>query len=84
MLDGAHEMLRDYMGYNVRRVERLIEAAVGGGALGCKIIPGVGGFVCFAPGREDEVAQAIREAGGEAHTAAVSDGARMEHVDGSG
>lgn len=80
LLDGSHEMLRDYLGYNEPRMERLIEAAVGGGALGCKVIPDVGGFICFAPSRESDVSSALREAGGEVHFAAISDGVRVEEI----
>jgi galactokinase len=80
MLDGEHEMLRDYLGYNNPKIESILQTAVGGGALGGKILPESYGFVLFAPSREDEVAKTIREAGAEAHVTPVSDGMRVERI----
>ena len=77
-LDGTHEMLRDYLGRKAEEVERLIDAAKGAGALGCKLIPGTGMFVAFAPNLEEQVVAAVRKAGGEARRAEVSDGMRVE------
>lgn len=77
-LDGTHEMLRDYLGINEEEVERLIDAANVAGALGCKPVPGTGMFIAFAPGIEERIVAAVREAGGEAHGAVISDGMRVE------
>jgi len=82
MLDACHEVLRDYLGFREPRIEGLIRAARGAGALGCKVLPGTGCFVAFAPGREDEVVAAIRKAGGQACAAPVSDGMRVEEARG--
>jgi galactokinase len=80
MLDGQHEMLRDYLGCHAPKVERLLEAAMGAGNLGGKILTDASGLLLFAPGREDEVTRAVAEAGGEVHGAVVSDGMRVERV----
>ena len=78
LIDGSHEMLRDYLGARCERVESLIEAAASAGALGCKAVPGTKCLVAFAPGHEDAVAEAIRKAGGEAHQADIGDGMRID------
>jgi len=77
-LDGTHEMLRDYLGFDEEGVESLIDAANEAGALGSKCIPGTSLFVAFAPGKEGEVVEAVRAAGGRAHSAAVAGGIRVE------
>ena len=78
MVDKQHEMLRDYLGYNVPEIEALIPAAVSGGALGCKIILGTDSFLAFAPGREKDVISSVKKAGGEAYPVATADGMRVE------
>lgn len=78
MLDGAHEMLRDYLGFDQPEIESLIQAAIGAGAIGCKLIPGTATFVAFAPGKDREVINAIVEAGGQARGGEVSDGMRVD------
>ena len=84
MLDGEHELLRDYLGYNDPAVETMLQTAVGCGALGGKILTESSGFILFAPSREDEVARTVRQAGVEAHVTPVSDGMRIERVHGKG
>jgi len=72
-LDGTHEMIRDYLGFNAERVQSLIDAANEAGALGSKCIPGTSFFVAFAPRKEEEVVEAVRAAGGLARSAAVTE-----------
>ncbi|MHA2426264.1 MAG: hypothetical protein ACXAEF_15860 [Candidatus Thorarchaeota archaeon] len=57
----------------------MIDAARDAGALGCKINGSGGGgtMLAFAPGKEKEVAEAIRNAGGEAHIARIGQGASL-------
>ena len=78
VLDDAHEMLRDYLGFHLPKLEVLMDAAKEAGALGCKIIPDRSSFVAFAPDREEAVKEAIRHAGGEACSAPVSRGMHVE------
>lgn len=78
LLDDQHEMLREYLGYHVPDVEKLIQAAAGAGAIGSKLLPNTNGFFTFAPGREDAVLAAIRSAGGQAQPTEVTDGMRIE------
>jgi mevalonate kinase len=80
MMDKQHEMLRDYLGYNVPEIEALIPVATGGGALGSKIVLGTNSFIAVAPGREKEVISSVEKAGGEAVSVAVATGMRAETV----
>ena len=78
MLDRGHELLRDYLGFSTPPLEKLVQTGKLAGALGCKVIPGTGSFIAFAPGCEEDIVTAIKKARGDAHLAAVSDGIRVE------
>ena len=80
MMDKQHELLRDYLGYNIPEIEALITAATGGGALGSKIVLGTNSFISVAPGREKEIISALKQAGGDAVPVAVATGMRAEMV----
>ena len=80
MMDKQHEMLRDYLGYNVPEIEALIPVATGGGALGSKIVLGTNSFISVAPGREKEVISSLKQAGGDTVSVAVATGMRVETV----
>ncbi len=80
MMDKQHELLRDYLGYNVSEIEALIPVAMGGGALGSKMVLGTNSFISVAPGREKEVISALKQAGGDAVSVAVATGMRAETV----
>lgn len=68
LLTRHHEMLRDRLGISTPKLEAMIGAALGAGALGCKLNGSGGGgtMVALAPGREAEVVAAIEKAGGKA------------------
>jgi galactokinase len=69
LLLAHHEQLSRNIQVSTAKVDRMVEASMGAGALGAKI-NGSGGGGCmfaFAPGREREVAAAIEQAGGKAH-----------------
>lgn len=80
MMDKQHELLRDYLGYNVPEIEALITAATGGGALGSNIVLGTNSFISVAPGREKEIISSLKGAGGDAVSVAVATGMRAETV----
>jgi galactokinase len=80
MMDKQHELLRDYLGYNVPEIEALIRVATGGGALGSKMVLGTNSFISVAPGREKEVISSLKQAGGDAVSVAVATGMRAETV----
>lgn len=64
-----HEQLSRNIQVSTDKIDRMVEAAREAGACGAKI-NGSGGGGCmfaFAPGCQEAVAQAIRDAGGEAH-----------------
>ena len=80
LIDGAHELLRDYHGLSSPELEALITAATGGGAIGCRVLPGLNAILALAPGRQKDVLDALRAAGADARGVAVSDGIRLEQV----
>ncbi len=78
LLYRHQEQLRDGIGVSHPKLDQLIDAAMGAGALGGKL-NGSGGGGCmfaYAPGKQQEVREAIRSAGGEAYIVNVSPGAR--------
>ncbi len=82
LLTEHHEQLRDGLGISTPKIERLIEAAQGAGALGAKI-NGSGGGGCmfaYAPGHEEAVAEAIERAGGSADIVRVDCGATFSRA----
>jgi len=79
LLTRHHQELRDGLGISTPKIDRMIEAAMKNGALGCKI-NGSGGGGCmfaYAPGCEQRAAEAIRSQGGKAHIVSVSDGVQV-------
>ena len=78
MLDDAHEMLRDYLGFGLPELEPLIDAAKEGGALGCKIVPDSASFIAFAPDCAEAAAKAVRKAGGKALIVPISPGMHVQ------
>jgi len=80
LLTRHHEQLRDGLGISTPKIERMIEASMKAGALGCKI-NGSGGGGCmfaYAPGRQQEVAEAIERVGGKAYAVGMDVGVRVE------
>lgn len=78
LLEESHTVMGDYLGLRDERLEPLMAAAVSGGALGCRILPGCASFMAFAAGRADEVLKSIRAVGGHARLANATDGIRVE------
>ena len=67
---NLHQLIQDKIGTSAPENERLIEAAIGAGALGAKIAGAGGGGIIIAlaeQGRLDHVASAISDAGGESY-----------------
>lgn len=80
LLYKHHEQLRDGIGVSTPRIDAMIEAAMDAGALGGKI-NGSGGGGCmfvYAPGREDQAAEALERAGGKAYKLTIDSGARVD------
>jgi galactokinase len=71
--------LRDGIGVSHPRLDALIDAAMEAGALGGKLNgSGCGGAMfAYAPGRQEEVAEAINRAGGQAHIIRVRGGVNV-------
>ncbi len=81
LMTQHHMYLRDYYEVSHPRLDALLEAAQRAGALGGKLTgAGFGGcVVVLAPGRERQVADAIRKAGGRPYTVKQDQGARREN-----
>lgn len=79
MLRDHHDILRDALNRSTPKIERMIEAAYEAGAKGCKINGSGGGgtMMAYAVGMVDEVASAIRDAGGTAYIVNVGRGATI-------
>jgi mevalonate kinase len=81
-LMNLNQLIKEKLGMSVPKIEQLIEAALGAGALGAKISgKGSGGIIVTlaAPGKEQDIAGAIEAAGGRAIVPAVAvNGATIE------
>lgn len=75
-----HISLRDFLDVSTPKIEKLIQASINAGALGCKITgSGNGGcMIAYCPGNEIEVKKAIELNGGEAHIAHVVPGVAIK------
>mgnify|MGYP005860387899 CR=1 FL=1 len=83
LLTLHHEQLRDGIGVSTPKIDAMLEAALGAGALGGKI-NGSGGGGCmfaYAPGREDAVVEAMERAGGKAYRLTIDSGARVDETE---
>lgn len=80
LLSLQQDVLREYLRTSTPKIDRMIEGALEAGALGAKI-NGSGGGGCvfaYAPENPEEVAEALRRTGAEAHIVRVDGGARVE------
>ncbi|MHA2140387.1 MAG: mevalonate kinase family protein [Candidatus Thorarchaeota archaeon] len=79
LLNLHHELLRFGLKRSTRKIEYMIDAAKAAGAIGCKINGSGGGgtMLALAPGREKEVATAIRDAGGEPFRVSIGAGVKV-------
>lgn len=74
-LMNLNQLIKEKLGLSVPKIEQLIEAALGAGALGAKISgKGSGGIIVALapPGKERDIASAIEAAGGRAMVPAVA------------
>ncbi|MGY5862119.1 MAG: galactokinase family protein [Candidatus Thorarchaeota archaeon] len=79
MLNEHHALLRDGFERSTPKIERMIHAATKAGALGCKMNGSGGGgtILAFAPGNEEKVSGAIRNAGGVPFLTRIGQGASL-------
>jgi galactokinase len=80
MLDLHHHLLRHDLNRSTPKIEAMISAAKSAGALGCKINGSGGGgtMLALAPGKEERVANAIQDAGGNPYIVKIGSGASVE------
>ncbi|HUS79620.1 MAG TPA: galactokinase family protein [Armatimonadota bacterium] len=79
LITEHHLQLRDGIGVSTPKLDRMIEACMEAGALGCKV-NGSGGGGCmfaYAPGRQEQVKEAIDRAGGRGIIISVREGATL-------
>lgn len=83
MISEHHEYLRDGLNRSTERIERLIRVSMDSGALGCKINGSGGGgtMMAYAPGKERDVASAIKKAGGKPYIVKVGKGATITKIE---
>jgi len=76
LMNCHHSVLRDDLKLSTKKIERMIDAAIGNGALSAKINgSGEGGCMfAYCPGHEDAVAEAITREGGRAYRLKIHPG----------
>ncbi|MFX0091044.1 MAG: galactokinase family protein [Candidatus Hodarchaeota archaeon] len=81
LINIEHQLLRDEMDRSTAKIEKMIEASLNAGALGCKINGSGGGgcMIAYAPGYSQEVAEAIKAAGGKSYRVQIDSGFRVEN-----
>lgn len=80
LLNRHQKNLREYKQISTEKIDRMIQAALGAGALGAKI-NGSGGGGCmfaYAPKNPELVVEAIEMQGGKAYIIRVEEGTRVE------
>lgn len=83
LINKHHGFQEIYFENVTSKMQELIRCAKDAGAIGCKLLgSGNGGsFLAYSPGNEEEVAQAIRNGGGQAYILEQTDGLRIEVVE---
>ena len=73
--------LRDELRISTPKIESMIAAAKDAGARGCKINgSGLGGaMMAYAPGREEEAADAVRKLDADVYIVKMAEGVRVEN-----
>jgi len=81
MLYEHQVQLRDGIGVSHPKLDKLVDAAMSAGALGGKLNgSGCGGCMfAYAPGKQEQVAKAITQAGGTAYIVTLRDGVRVNN-----
>ncbi len=81
LINTEHQLLRDELERSTSKIEKMINAALDAGALGCKINGSGGGgcMIAYAPGCSQEVAEAVSAAGGKVYHVQIDSGFRVEY-----
>lgn len=76
LMTQHHTSLRDFLKISTPKIEKMIEAALDAGALGCKITgSGNGGcMIALCPDHEENVSRALQQMGAHTHIAQVASG----------
>lgn len=79
LIDEHHDLIRDGFKRSTPKIERIIAEAKNAGAFGCKLNGSGGGgtMLAYAPGKEEKVSKAIRDAGGKPYVISTGLGARF-------
>lgn len=83
LMNRHHSILRDKLNISTKKIENMITGSLEAGALSAKINgSGEGGCMfAYCPGKEQEVSDAIRKAGGEPHIIGVGKGLEVNVLD---
>jgi galactokinase len=84
LLNEHQTILRDVLKISTPKIDRMIDAAMNAGAYGGKI-NGSGGGGCmfvYAPENPEQIATAIRDAGGKAYIVSADSGSKIDHREG--
>lgn len=80
LLNRHQDILRDYLKISTDKIDRMINAALDAGALGCKINGSGGGGCMFAyvPDNPEKVLDAVKIIAPDSHIVFVDDGTKIE------
>jgi galactokinase len=82
LLNKHQDYLRDDFEVSCNKIDYMLEAGMKAGALGGKLTgAGMGGsIIMLAPGKEEEVAEALTRAGGKGYVVSVDEGVKSEKI----
>lgn len=82
LLTEHQKQLSEGLGVSTLKLDRMVDAAIAAGAKGGKLngSGGGGAMFAYAPGRQEEVAAALEEAGGKAYIIRLDEGVRLEEI----
>ncbi|MHA1819073.1 MAG: GHMP family kinase ATP-binding protein [Promethearchaeota archaeon] len=82
LMNQHQAYLRDDFEVSVEKIEKMIKAGIEAGALGGKLTgAGMGGsIIMIAPGKQEEVADALTKAGGQGYVVKIDEGVRAKRI----
>lgn len=82
LMNEHHNILRDNLKISTKKIETMIKMAMNAGALAAKINgSGEGGcMLAYCPGKQDQVAEAIKRAGGIPYIINIGTGLKVETI----
>ena len=80
LLSRQQDVMRDYLRVSLPKLDQMVETALKAGALGAKINgSGEGGCIfAYAPGKAEQVAEALSRMGAKPYLVRIDEGVRKE------